>query len=847
MRFVTVTMPGRKNKRKPDKKDTVDQDDDADKRVRVKSPTARSKSRAEPAATHVASSSGQQVDATDSAAAPAKAKDHTAPVAAPTRDSTDATAAAVEVSKDAEPEPDKVLTKVNVRTHNRETMSRGKPERKFLRMRLGFSGLAFPDTPDAQQQVEVGDEEGGSAHPKRSFEGFAPSGLSPSMKKHKRRSLTKIEQAQEDSTAIHGQNYRLLSKPWGWELPPPRFGKRQSLLDPAYSGPRRKHGHSLGTVASTAVDSMASTCDTTHAPGTDNETLLSTPEGDALHYAGVTYLPAEQYRPEITGTTAMGVQRTTAPSGDFIFPGSLFDDPDMFVHDDGANFQLISDRDKDLPVDGLRDIFHAVHEQRRRGINRNRRINVQELTPLLFRKFACHRKVNMATVWTGSNGEYQRSLRENIKIREVIITTNFLITLNKNGLLDCFDRDTNELIFNFNSYAGFETAHTMFHNKSNETICCVFCPPRNANHLSCVLKWRVYTLKSIKDRKPAPPPGIADFLQTSVVYPGFIEFDTNFKSIVTTDPNTHKYSFWSMHTYQLMLVLTKPQAKELRLSTTYILFLEQPGKGLDHIHGDKGAILPVWFAERDSGANVQRQEVIMHRDREITFLEFIHDFLIIKQKRCNIYIRDLGNDKNSFVLSNTHHIQPQTFFLIRHSDLFITFSAESIDIWGTRNRNMEHLYCIEGQIQFDMSLFTVQAEANLMYIYSDTAGIPFTCGPPQHPIVAVRSHIAYVLFGQHGKADPNGRRVRVNPYGPPPPPHLVWKCSDHRLFLENVQRPPPARRRKVGTILKVLRTLLFFESRHGTTTKKTNCPNLIFMQQNSFEIQNHLNFCHRQQ
>ena len=90
-----------------------------------------------------------------------------------------------------------------------------------------------------------------------------------------------------------------------------------------------------------------------------------------------------------------------------------------------------------------------------------------------------------------------------------------------------------------------------------------------------------------------------------------------------------------------------------------------------------------------------------------------------------------------------------------------------------------------------------------MYIYSDTQAIPFECGPPQNPIVPVRSHVAYLVFGQHGEEDRDARKLAVDPYGPPPAKDLAWRCSDHILFLENVQRPPPVKRRALEFAPKV--------------------------------------------
>jgi hypothetical protein len=282
---------------------------------------------------------------------------------------------------------------------------------------------------------------------------------------------------------------------------------------------------------------------------------------------------------------------------------------------------------------------------------------------------------------------------------DILVTENSLIVLSDVGEVIVYSRATDRRICCLNRA---DVAQAIFYNPNGTLIVVHSGSGDGGSGRLYVSVWCAASLDKGDPREKL----IGSFSQTSVHFPGFIEFDDVNSRIVVSVPETQLYKIWDMATYQLIFECN--QFQEMRVAKGIGVFFSSP----------KDHSLHLVYKDMVDGAYLGSNDWMLKENARLIFIEQFHEFTLVKEEHELVKVLD-GKRKTVLTLPQTEKFNPLCFQYTEDQEHFFTISNPDatsnspgqLDIWdvphftrktilGITSLNQPLLACVPRKVVF---------------------------------------------------------------------------------------------------------------------------------------------------
>ncbi|XP_047333573.1 uncharacterized protein LOC124937106 [Impatiens glandulifera] len=294
-------------------------------------------------------------------------------------------------------------------------------------------------------------------------------------------------------------------------------------------------------------------------------------------------------------------------------------------------------------------------------------------------------------------------LKKRSKIIEIVAAHDIVFSLAQSGVCAAFSRETNQRIC-FLNISPDEVIRSLFYNKNNDSLITV--SVYGSDNFSS-LKCRTTRIEYI--RRGKPDGGFALFESESLKWPGFVEFDDVNGKVLTYSAQDSIYKVFDLKNYAMLYSISDKNVQEIKISPGIMLLIF---KASGHV--------PLKILSIEDGTVLKTFNHLLHRNKNVDFIEQFNEKLLVKQESENLQILDVRDSKLTEV-SRTEFMTPSAFIFLYENQLFLTFRNRTVAVWNFRG---EVVTSFE-----DHLLWHPDCNTNNIYITSDQDLIISYCKP----------------------------------------------------------------------------------------------------------------------
>ncbi|KAK3162289.1 hypothetical protein QOZ80_1BG0087790 [Eleusine coracana subsp. coracana] len=253
------------------------------------------------------------------------------------------------------------------------------------------------------------------------------------------------------------------------------------------------------------------------------------------------------------------------------------------------------------------------------------------------------------------------SLRDRSGVCEILGASDIIFALSASGICTALSRVTKRRICILNVDPD-QVICSMFYNKANDSIITV---SAFASEDFKILSCRTTPIEFVRQAKPDAGFGL---FETEILNEqSFLEVDdVNGKILIYSDPDsTYKVFDWKNYT----LLYTRPATniKKIKFCPGILVL----------IYERKEAYIPLEVLSIEDGKSLRSLKHLLHRSKQIEFIEQFDEKLFIKQKGENLQILDI-RDCILAEVSRTEFVKPTSVIFLQRLHLFLTFHGRSM-------------------------------------------------------------------------------------------------------------------------------------------------------------------------
>uniref|UniRef100_A0A0D9YZ98 Transducin/WD40 repeat-like superfamily protein n=1 Tax=Oryza glumipatula TaxID=40148 RepID=A0A0D9YZ98_9ORYZ len=213
-----------------------------------------------------------------------------------------------------------------------------------------------------------------------------------------------------------------------------------------------------------------------------------------------------------------------------------------------------------------------------------------------------------------------------------------------------------------------EVIRSLFYNKNNESLITV--SVYESDRFSS-LKCRTTPIEYI--RRGQLNDGFPLFETESLKYPGFVEFDDVNGKVLTFSAQDSTYKVFDLKNYNFLYSICDKNIQEIKISPGIMLVIYQ--KSANHV--------PLKILSIEDGTPLKTFTQLLHRSRNVDFIEQFNEKLLVKQDKENLQIIDVRNS-NLIEVNKTEFMTPSAFIFLYENNLFLTFCNRTVAAWNFR-------------------------------------------------------------------------------------------------------------------------------------------------------------------
>ncbi|XP_047318244.1 uncharacterized protein LOC124921615 isoform X2 [Impatiens glandulifera] len=255
-------------------------------------------------------------------------------------------------------------------------------------------------------------------------------------------------------------------------------------------------------------------------------------------------------------------------------------------------------------------------------------------------------------------------LEKRSKIIEIVAAHNIVFALSQSGICVAFSRETNQRIC-FLNISPNEVIRSLFYNENNDSLITVSVyASDNYDSLKC----RTTSIEYIKGGKPDA--GIALLESESFKWPGFVEFDDLNGKLLTYSAQDSVYKVFDLKNYTMLYSISDKNVREIKISRGILLLIF---KASSHV--------PLKILSIEDGTVLKTFNHLLHRNKNVDFIELFNEKLLVKQEDENLQILDVHNSE-LIEVSKTEFMTPSAFIFLYENQLFLTFRNRTAAVWN---------------------------------------------------------------------------------------------------------------------------------------------------------------------
>ncbi|XP_047316157.1 uncharacterized protein LOC124919846 isoform X2 [Impatiens glandulifera] len=258
-------------------------------------------------------------------------------------------------------------------------------------------------------------------------------------------------------------------------------------------------------------------------------------------------------------------------------------------------------------------------------------------------------------------------LKKRSKIIEIVASHDIVFALTQSGVCAAFSRETNERLC-FLNISTDEVIRSLYYNRNNNSLITVSVyATDNFSSLKC----RTTRIEYI--RRGKPDAGFSIFESESLKWPGFVEFDDVNGKVLTYSAQDSVYKVFDLKNYLMLYSISDKNIQEIKISPGIMLLIFNKASG--HV--------PLKILSIEDGTVLKTFNHLLHRSKNVDFIEQFNEKLLVKQKNENLQILDVRNSKLTEV-SQTEFMTPSAFIFLYENQLFLTFRERTVTVWNFR-------------------------------------------------------------------------------------------------------------------------------------------------------------------
>ncbi|XP_047306991.1 uncharacterized protein LOC124910402 [Impatiens glandulifera] len=266
----------------------------------------------------------------------------------------------------------------------------------------------------------------------------------------------------------------------------------------------------------------------------------------------------------------------------------------------------------------------------------------------------------------GQCGMVLSFLRKRSKIIEIVAAHDIVFALAQSGVCAAFSREANQRIC-FLNISPDEVIRSLFYNKNNDSLITVSV---YASDNFSSLKCRTTRIEYI--RRGKPDAGFALFESESLKWPGFVEFDDVNGKVLTYSAQDSIYKVFDLKNYSMLYSISDKNVQEIKISPGIMLLIF---KASGHV--------PLKILSIEDGTVLKSFNHLLHRNKNVDFIEQFNEKLLVKQEDENLQILDVRNSELTEV-SKAKFKTPSAFIFLYENQLFLTFRDSTVAVWNFR-------------------------------------------------------------------------------------------------------------------------------------------------------------------
>eukprot|EP00172_Hildenbrandia_rubra_P004599 Plantae.Rhodophyta-Hildenbrandia_rubra.ctg9632.p1 GENE.Plantae.Rhodophyta-Hildenbrandia_rubra.ctg9632~~Plantae.Rhodophyta-Hildenbrandia_rubra.ctg9632.p1 ORF type:complete len:522 (-),score=72.47 Plantae.Rhodophyta-Hildenbrandia_rubra.ctg9632:249-1814(-) len=284
-------------------------------------------------------------------------------------------------------------------------------------------------------------------------------------------------------------------------------------------------------------------------------------------------------------------------------------------------------------------------------------------------------------------------LQKRTNVSEIVSHEELLFALTQGGVCAVFDCNSGDRLGYLDS-AKDEVILSLFMNKKIESL--ITLSVRQDDGFAA-LRCRSISLGCIRRGELDSSEVIFD--SESLRWPGFVEFDDVNSKVLTYSINKC-YKVWDLASYRCLYSFQDESIEEIKISPGVILL----------VYNRCESHVPLRIIEIETGCVLKDFNFLLHRNRNIQFVELFNEKLLVKQENENLQIFDVHTAETTEV-TRSRFLTPSAFIFLYDIDLFLTFRRREVSVWNYKGQLVTEFE--------DHVLWPIDPNINSIYITKD--------------------------------------------------------------------------------------------------------------------------------
>lgn len=161
------------------------------------------------------------------------------------------------------------------------------------------------------------------------------------------------------------------------------------------------------------------------------------------------------------------------------------------------------------------------------------------------------------------------------------------------------------------------------------------------------------------------------FLNQSLKWPGFVEFDNVNGKVLTFSAQDSLYKVFDLTNYTMLYSISDKHVQEIKMSLGIMLLILN--KSSSHV--------PLKILSIEEGTVLKSFNHLLHRNKKVDFIEQFNERLLVKQENENLQIFYVHNSE-LIEVSRAEFTTPSAFIFLYEKQLFLTFRNQNVSVWN---------------------------------------------------------------------------------------------------------------------------------------------------------------------